>query len=152
MDIKASPEVLIRTLRIISDWFDDQAALTETEGDFWDHTIRARALDEAADEIERLQKEKRALALDWLAEQVQTAEQIDDLHKEIERLKDKCDRQAMILRRLTPENYPNTLFISGVVGGKDNNNMPEKLLVVPAYGVDFSYIYQRTDKTTGMEW
>jgi hypothetical protein len=69
-----------------------------------------------------------------------------------ERLKNKCDRQAMILRRLTPENHPDTLFISGVLGDKDQNNMPKKLLVVPAYGVDFAYIYERTDKTTGTEW
>ena len=71
---------------------------------------------------------------------------------EIERLRDKCDKQAMILRRLTPENHPDTLFISSVLGKRDQNNMPEKLMVVPAYGVDFSYIYQRTDKTTGPEW
>jgi len=71
---------------------------------------------------------------------------------ENERLREKCDRQAMILRRLTPESHPNTLFISGVLGDKDQNNMPEKLLVVPAYGVDFAYIYERTEKTTGPEW
>lgn len=71
---------------------------------------------------------------------------------EIERLREKCDRQAMILRRLTPENFPDTLFISGTLGDKDQNNMPEKLLVVPAYGVDFAYIYERTEKTTGPEW
>jgi hypothetical protein len=71
---------------------------------------------------------------------------------EIERLRKKCDMQAMILRRLTPEQHPDTLFISGVAGNRDMNNMPEKLLVVPAYGCDFSYIYERTEKTTGPEW
>jgi hypothetical protein len=25
-------------------------------------------------------------------------------------------------------------------------------MIVPAYGVDFSYIYERTEKTTGPEW
>jgi hypothetical protein len=71
---------------------------------------------------------------------------------EIERLTKKCDMQAMILRRLTPENYPDILFIHGTMGDKDLNNMPEKLLIVPAYGVDFSYIYERTEKITGPEW
>ena len=71
---------------------------------------------------------------------------------EIKRLTEKCDKQAMILRRLTPENHPDTLFISDVLGKRDMNNMPEKLLVVPAYGVDFSYIYEYTGKTTGPEW
>lgn len=80
---------------------------------------------------------------------------IDDIQfiiSENERLRKKCDMQATILRRLTPESHPDTLFISGVLGARDMNNMPEKLLVVPAYGVDFAYIYERTDKTTGPEW
>ena len=71
---------------------------------------------------------------------------------EIERLTKKCDMQATILRRLTPENYPDVLFIHGTLGDKDQNGMPEKLMVIPAYGVDFSYIYERTKKTTGPEW
>lgn len=77
---------------------------------------------------------------------------IADKEAEIARLQDKCDKQAMILRRLTPENHPDTLFISGIAGERDMNNMPEKLLVVPAYGCDFAYVYQRTEKTTGPEW
>jgi len=77
---------------------------------------------------------------------------VDDLEVEIQRLRYKCDMQANILRRLTPEKFPDTLFISGVLGERDLNNMPQKLLVVPAYGVDFSYIYERTEKTTGPEW
>lgn len=77
---------------------------------------------------------------------------IQSLMDDITRLKNKCDMQATILRRLTPESHPDTLFISGVLGERDMNNMPEKLLVVPAYGVDFAYIYERTNKTTGPEW
>lgn len=79
-------------------------------------------------------------------------ETIEELQKEIERLKKKCDMQAMILRRLDAEKYPGTYFIHADLGEKDHNGMPQKLLVVPAYGVDFSYIYERTDKTTGPEW
>lgn len=71
---------------------------------------------------------------------------------EIERLTKKCDMQAMILRRLTPENHPDTLFIHGTLGEKDDNGMPKKLLVVPAYGCDWSQIYIRTEKITGPEW
>ena len=77
---------------------------------------------------------------------------IADKEAEIERLTKKCDMQANILRRLKPDKFPGTLFISGVLGEWDGNNMPQKLLVVPAYGVDFSYIYERTEKTTGPEW
>lgn len=77
---------------------------------------------------------------------------IADKEAEIERLTKKCDTQAMILRRLQPDKFPDTYFIHSHLGTKDHNNMPEKLLVVPAYGVDFSYIYERTEKTTGPEW
>ena len=77
---------------------------------------------------------------------------IENKEMEITRLRAKCDCQANILRRLTPEHHPDTLFIHSLVGERDMNNMPEKLLVVPAYGVDFSYVYERTGQTTGPEW
>lgn len=74
------------------------------------------------------------------------------LKEEVERLKAKYDNQATILRRLTPDKFPDTYFIHSGIGHKDQNGMPERLLVVPAYGVDFSYVYERTEKTTGPEW
>jgi hypothetical protein len=76
----------------------------------------------------------------------------DRLRQEVERLTKKCDTQAMILRRLDAEKFPGTYFIHSGLGEIDANGMPEKLMVVPAYGVDFSYIYERTEKTTGPEW
>lgn len=88
----------------------------------------------------------------WLGEAARLQAEADYLRTEVARLSTRCDMQANILRRLTPDKFPDTLFISGVLGDRDGNNMPERLLVVPAYGVDFSYIYQRTDKTTGPEW
>ena len=77
---------------------------------------------------------------------------IEKAIKEIERLRNKCDMQAMILQRLTPETHPGVYFIHTEIGNKDANGMPEKLLVVPAYGVDYSYVYKRTAMTTGPEW
>lgn len=77
---------------------------------------------------------------------------IVELENEIIRLRQKCDKQAMILRRLTPENYPNTLFISGILGALDQNNMPKKICVVPAYGVDFSYVYEYNGTNIVQEW
>jgi len=94
--------------------------------------------------------DKLEMPLELFAEAV--AKENARLTEEIERLTKKCDMQANILRRLTPDKFPDTLFISGVLGERDGNNMPQKLLVVPAYGVDFSYIYERTEKTTGPEW
>jgi hypothetical protein len=75
-----------------------------------------------------------------------------DAITEIERLREKCNKQAMVLRRLTPDKYPGVYFIHGELGEKDQNGMPEKIMVVPAYGVDFSYIYTRDEKTIGPEW
>jgi hypothetical protein len=107
----------------------------------------------AADRIEELEIEtrfKKLQAEEWACYRCE--EKSKSAADEIERLTKKCDMQAMILRRLTPENHPDTLFIHGTLGDKDHNNMPEKLQVVPAFGVDFSYIYERTKKTTGPEW
>ena len=72
--------------------------------------------------------------------------------EEIERLRKKCDLQTMMLRRLDAERFPGTYFIHSGLGETDTNGMPEKLVVVPSFGVDFSYIYQYTGKTTGPEW
>ena len=74
------------------------------------------------------------------------------LTAEVERLQDIVTRMGRIYKHLNPENHPGVYFIHGSLGSYDNNGMPEKLLVVPAYGVDFSYIYERTEKTTGPEW
>jgi hypothetical protein len=77
---------------------------------------------------------------------------LNDAAAEIERLREKCNRQAMVLRYIFPEKYEGTPFITGHVGNKDQNGMPEKLLVSSAYGCDFSYIYQRTERTSGPGW
>ena len=50
------------------------------------------------------------------------------------------------------EKLGNISFICGELGVKDDNNMPKKILVCPAYGVDFSYVYEYTGVTTGPEW
>lgn len=74
------------------------------------------------------------------------------LTDEIERLRDKCTKQAMILRRLNPEHFPDTYFICGEAGEKDQNGMPAKIMVAPAYGVDFAYEYVYNGRVTGPEW
>jgi len=71
---------------------------------------------------------------------------------EIKKLRKVRNDQANILRRLTPDKFPDTYFVHSGLGEKDKNGMPEKLLVCPAYGVDFSYIYEYTGKTTTTEW
>ena len=55
-------------------------------------------------------------------------------------------------KHLMAEHIPDTYFICGELGEKDNNNMPDKLMVCPAYGLDFFYVYKRTGETAGPEW
>jgi hypothetical protein len=88
----------------------------------------------------------------WLNESARLQALVDNLRTENERLTKKADLQAKMLRRLDAERFPGTYFIHSGMGETDQNGMPEKLLVVPAYGVDFSYVYQYTGKTTGPEW
>ena len=55
-------------------------------------------------------------------------------------------------KHIMAEHIPDTYFICGELGAKDNNNMPDKILVCPAYGVDFFYIYEYTGETEGPQW
>lgn len=72
-----------------------------------------------------------------------------DMIAEIERLKEKCDKQAMVIRRMYVEQYPDTWYVAGELGEKDQNNLPKYIEVVPAWGVDWSQLYERTDRTIG---
>lgn len=71
---------------------------------------------------------------------------------ELKRLLIKSDRQALILQSLTPDKHPGILFIHGHLGNVDRNGLPDKLLVVPSYGVDWSQVYVKSEKTLGPEW
>lgn len=60
--------------------------------------------------------------------------------------------EAIIKHEVLAEKLGNIYFICGELGAKDNNNMPDKILVCPAYGVDFAYVYQDTGEVMGNEW
>ena len=77
---------------------------------------------------------------------------IQRLEAEVERLKRKCNMQALVLRGLNPEAHPGTPFIMGHFGEKDANGLPDRLLIVPSFGADWGQFYQRTDRTAGPEW
>jgi len=53
---KTSPEDLVQAVRVIANWFDQQSAKAAEDADCWGHVIRARALDEAADVLEKQKK------------------------------------------------------------------------------------------------
>ena len=43
-------------------------------------------------------------------------------------------------------------FICGELGEKDSNGLPNKIMICPAYGVDWFQIYEKTNQTEGPEW
>ena len=87
-----------------------------------------------------------------------TPEQIPDevvdmlaFKAEIGRLKEKCDRQAMVIRRMYVEHYPNQWFAWHGYGEKDQNGLPQYIEVVPAHGVGWTQVYERTERIISME-
>jgi hypothetical protein len=86
----------------------------------------------------------------------------------VEKLIDQQDEKSIRIRELEAKvkllekvelylktSYPEKsgyYFICGEGGVKDDNGLPERLHVCPAYGADWMMLYTRTDKTTGPEW
>jgi hypothetical protein len=50
------------------------------------------------------------------------------------------------------EKLDGVYFICGEGGVKDNMNLPEKILVCPAYGLDGFAIYTKTSNYSGPEY
>jgi hypothetical protein len=61
------------------------------------------------------------------------------------------EKAEMFLKTSEPE-ASGFYFIAGAMGEVDRNSLPEKLLICPAYGCDWTQIYERTDRATGPEW
>ena len=59
---------------------------------------------------------------------------------------------SVITHTVMAEKLGGIYFISGEGGEKDKNNLPERIHVCPAYGVDWFQVYERTDKTFGPEY
>lgn len=60
--------------------------------------------------------------------------------------------RKMFMHTFAAEKVGNIYFICGEGGQKDKNNLPDKIHICPAYGVDWFQIYERTDKTFGPEY
>jgi hypothetical protein len=103
--------------------------------------------------VKRLRKladdmEKHA-APDWDEHEdvASAANCIEYLSKKL-KLLEKTD---MYLKTNYPE-HTGFYFICGEGGTKDDNGLPERLHVCPAYGADWMMLYTRTDKTSGPEY
>lgn len=72
-----------------------------------------------------------------------------ECRNELERLATKCDKQAMVIRRVYVDDWPNQWFAWHGYGPKDENGLPQYIEVVPAYGVDWTQVYEKINLTIG---
>lgn len=68
---------------------------------------------------------------------------------EIEEIMVLLEKQQVVIRRIYAEHLPDTWFVCGELGPKDSNGLPKYIEVCPAYGCDWSQIYERTERTVG---
>lgn len=66
-------------------------------------------------------------------------EQYEGELRELRKLK------SLIRHEVLAEKLGDRYFICGESGNKDNNNLPEKILICPAYGVAWFQVYEKTD-------
>lgn len=60
--------------------------------------------------------------------------------------------REMIMHIDLVEKLGDIYFICGEGGSKDENNLPERIHICPAYGCDWFQVYEKTEKTWGPEW
>lgn len=72
-----------------------------------------------------------------------------DSREELTKIQSLLEKQQVIIRRIYAEQLPDTWFVCGEIGEKDENNLPKYIEVCPAYGTDWSQIYERTERTIG---
>ncbi len=82
-----------------------------------------------------------------LMEHHKVSDLLFECRRELERLVEKCDKQAAVLRRIYVDQFPDTWFPTGELGEKDQNNLPKYIEICPAYGCDWVQIYERTERT-----
>jgi len=60
--------------------------------------------------------------------------------------------EKLVKHEVLAEKLGDVFFVCGESGSKDDNNLPDRIHVCPAYGVDWFQVYQKTDVTNGPEW
>ena len=63
---------------------------------------------------------------------------------------ERAEKLAQILRHAYPEKS-GAFFICGA-GPIGNDGLPDHVSICPAYGADWSVLYERTDKGVKPEW
>jgi hypothetical protein len=101
--------------------------------------LRERQEFEFIDEYKRVEWEDE--------DALEAAYRIEYLSKKIKLL----EKVELYLKTSYPEGS-GFYFICGEGGTKNDNGLPERLHVCPAYGADWMMLYTRTDKTSGPEY
>ena len=99
------------------------------------------------DEVQELLKELR----NPTETKVPFTELMGDAATEIEELTALLEKQQQIIRRVYVDHFPNTWFPTNEIGEKDSNGLPEYIEVCPAYGVGWTILYKKTDRTISTE-
>ena len=76
---------------------------------------------------------------------------MNEISNRLDTLKDAkeyIEKLENLLRKVFPENS-GRYFICNELGNKDNNGLPDKIEICPAYGCDFSVVYEKTDRVIG---
>ena len=68
---------------------------------------------------------------------------------ELERLVEKCNKQAMVLQKITGKSGP---FLCGVAGDKDADGLNERIYVCPEYGLDGMAVYKKERDYSAPGW
>jgi hypothetical protein len=74
------------------------------------------------------------------------------LREEVETFRKGYEAAMRIVKSTYADKFPDNYFIHGHSGSIDENGLPDRLWIVPAYGVDWFQVYEKTNVTGGPEW
>ena len=77
---------------------------------------------------------------------------IKHLESEVEFYKAAYESAMRIVKPQFPEKFADQYFICGEGGQKDKNNLPDRIHICPAYGVDWFQVYEKSETTFAPEW
>lgn len=58
----------------------------------------------------------------------------------------------IVKHEILAEKYGDIYFICGEGGEQDENGLPDRLHICPAYGVDWFQVYEKTESSVGPEY
>lgn len=90
--------------------------------------------------------------VEYYTENMEIDQAIKMLYDEMQRYKKGYEAAMRIVRSTYPDQFPDTYFICGEGGEKDQNNLPDRIHICPAYGCDWFQVYEKTNVSAGPEY